>query len=106
MRGPTYISSDIVLQKEAGFPAMTVCPITDGYKEDVLQAHGIESIKRYNYKTDLNWTSNQTDVTEAELFELATYGLDELVKRFYIRFFSADVSSKIHRFFLIFNPDF
>ena len=91
MKGPTYISSEIAPQQEAGFPAMTVCPVSNGYKEDVLKAHGIEEIKRYNYKTDLNWTSNQTDVTEWELFELATYDFDELVKRVYIRFFKTDV---------------
>ena len=38
----------------------------------------------------LNWTSNDTSVTESELFEKATYELDELVKRFYVRFFKAN----------------
>lgn len=94
MQGPTYISSEIVPQKAAGFPAMTVCPNSDGYREDVFQAHGIEEVDRYNYKRDLNWTSNQTGVTEEQLFELATYRFDELVKRLYIRFFEADVNSK------------
>ena len=43
-------------------------------------------------KVDLTWSSNQTDVTEAELFELATNQFDELLERFYIRFFREDVS--------------
>ena len=33
MQGPTYISSEIVPQKEAEFPAMTVCAETEKYKE-------------------------------------------------------------------------
>ena len=50
MQGPTYISSDIVAQKEAEFPAMTVCPESTKYKENVLQEHGIATEKGYNYK--------------------------------------------------------
>ena len=41
MRGPTYISSEIVAQKDAAFPALTVCPESGGYKEDVLESYGI-----------------------------------------------------------------
>jgi len=33
---PTYYSTKIVPQKEAAFPALTVCPLSDGYKKDVL----------------------------------------------------------------------
>ena len=100
MRGPTYISSEIVDQKDAAFPAMTVCPVSNGYKEEVLEDNGIESIKRYNYKTDLNWSSNDTSITESELFEKATYNLNELVKRVYVRFFKANPV----RYFPIKNP--
>ena len=39
------------------------------------------------------WSSNHTDVSEIDLFKLATYRFDELVKRFYIRLFDADVST-------------
>ena len=92
IQGPTYISSEIVAQNQAEFPAMTVCPESNGYKEDVLLEHGIESVRRYNWKTDLNWTSQFSNTSEAELFELATYQFDELVKRAYIRFFEADVT--------------
>jgi len=89
MQGPTYISSEIVPQKEAEFPAMTVCPETEKYKLDVLESHGIPSIKDYNdgRKKNLTWSSNQTDVSDMELFQLATNRFDELLKRFYIRFF-------------------
>ena len=34
---PTYIETRIVPQDEALFPALTICPVADGYKEDVLQ---------------------------------------------------------------------
>ena len=48
MQGPTYISSAIVPQKEAEFPAMTVCPESRKYKVEVLQQHGIPSVQYYN----------------------------------------------------------
>ena len=48
MQGPTYISSAIVAQKEAEFPAMTVCPESRKYKLDVLQQHGIPTVHDYN----------------------------------------------------------
>ena len=50
MKGPTYISSEIVAQKDAAFPALTVCPESGGYKEDVLQANGIIKKNDYNSK--------------------------------------------------------
>ena len=90
MKGPTYISSDIVAQKDASFPAMTICPEGGGYKEDVLQQNGINSIKDYNYKKIDTWSSNDSKVSEVELFEKATYNFNELVKRVYIRFFLAN----------------
>ena len=45
---------------------------------------------RYNYKTDLNWTSNDPSVSESELFLAATYNVSEIIKRVYIRFFKAN----------------
>ena len=91
MKGPTYISSVIMAQREAAFPAMTVCPGAGGYKLDVLKENGIESISDYNNnKGACTWSSNDSSVSEVELFEKATYDLDELVKRFYMRFFLAN----------------
>ena len=52
-----------------------------------------------NTNIGLNWTSNDTSVSETELFEKATYEVDELVKRFYVRFFKANPVSYIHLFF-------
>ena len=37
MSEPTYVSTHIVNQEKAQFPAVTICPISKGYKEDVLQ---------------------------------------------------------------------
>ncbi len=34
---PTYFSGAVVHQTKTNFPAMTVCPMDDGYKEQVLQ---------------------------------------------------------------------
>ena len=34
---PTYVSTHIVNQEKAQFPAITICPISKGYKESVLQ---------------------------------------------------------------------
>ena len=47
---PTYVSSKILNQNKADFPAMTVCPDDNGYKADVLKYHGIQDISSYNYK--------------------------------------------------------
>ena len=87
---PTYVSTKIVDQASAEFPAITICPEKNGYKEDVLKFHGIPSVKRYNYKTNLNWSSNDSDITESKLFDLATYSFGELVKSVLIRYFRAD----------------
>ena len=34
---PTYIETKIVPQSSAIFPAMTICPVKNGYKQEVLQ---------------------------------------------------------------------
>jgi hypothetical protein len=89
------LASDILIQQDAEFSAMTVCPVSNQYKKDVLQANGIEEEERYmygpsyNYKTNLTWSSNNSNVAESELFLNLTYNLDELVKRIYIRYNSA-----------------
>ena len=90
---PTYVSTKIVHQALAEFPAFTICPEKNGYKEKILQLHGIQSVKRYNYKTNLNWSSNDSKTSESDLFDLATYSFKELVKRVYIRYFKADYVS-------------
>ena len=92
---PTYVSTKIVHQASAEFPAITICPEKNGYKEDVLQFHGIESVKEYNYNISLNWSSNDSETSESKLFDLVTYSLEDLVKRVYIRYFRADYVSII-----------
>ena len=85
MREPTYISTDIVDQRDAEFPAITVCPEFP-YKEDVLVANGIEDRQHYYHSTKLEtWSSNNTNITEPELFEEATYSFDEIISTFYVR---------------------
>ena len=39
---PTYISSEIVNQWDATFPAITVCALETPYNEEVLRSHGIQ----------------------------------------------------------------
>ena len=57
-------------------------------------------------KVNLKWKSNHTDVADAELFEMATSRFDELLDRFYIRFFQEDVSiPDLWRFFMIHRLD-
>ena len=34
---PTYVETKIVSQDKAIFPAMTICPVKDGYKKEVLK---------------------------------------------------------------------
>ena len=74
-------------QRDAAFPATTICPEYP-YKEDVLIENGFEERKVYNDKDKLGqtWSSNNTNITDVELFEEATWGLDEIVSRFYVRF--------------------
>ena len=93
-------------QEKAKFPAITICPISKGYKEDVLQVslivlvkrwcqalqivcyqdHGIANVKAYNRDTTvMNWTSSKNGVSKKELFDLATYTPGEIVKEIYIR---------------------
>ena len=93
---PTYVSTKIVEQASAEFPAITICPEKNGYKEDVLQFHGIPSVKRYNDKINLNWSSNYSETSESKLFDLVTYSFEELVKRVYVRYFRADYVSNNH----------
>ena len=34
---PTYVESKITPQQKALFPAMTICPVSQGYKEEILK---------------------------------------------------------------------
>ena len=90
IHSPTYVTSKIVAQNMAEFPAISICPINNGFKLNILQAHGIRDIKNYNYKTNLVWSSNNTNITESELFDKVTYQFSELVQTVKIRYFRAD----------------
>ena len=58
--------------------------------------HGISPVKKYNdgRKYNLSWSSNDTNVDEETLFQQATYSLDEIVKRIYIRYIQANADGK------------
>jgi hypothetical protein len=36
---PTYTSTQIVPQRNAEFPALSICPMTNGYKDEVLKVN-------------------------------------------------------------------
>ncbi|XP_040580132.1 uncharacterized protein [Lepeophtheirus salmonis] len=87
---PTYMSSTIVDQTESEFPALTVCPNIKGYKPEVLAANGFAEEADYNDAVDgrkIRWTSNNSDVSPLQLYDTASYTLNELVGQFYIRYF-------------------
>ena len=39
LRHPTYIETQIVAQPKGLFPAMTICPVKDGYNKTVLEVN-------------------------------------------------------------------
>ena len=55
----------------------------------------------YNYKTNLNWTSNNTLTSKQKLFIDATYSLDELVRTIYIRYIDADKYGKFGEYLVL-----
>jgi hypothetical protein len=59
-----------------------------------FQSHGIASVKNYNYKINLNWTSNNTLISRQKLFIDTTYSLNELVRKIRIRHLDADKHGK------------
>ena len=89
--GPTYFSTKYVEQKFSDFPAITICPSpSEGYKSDILASHGIPSVKSYNYKYNQTWSSNDSNTSPIELFNLITYDFGELVHSIKIRYLKSD----------------
>ena len=43
---------------------------------------------------NLTWTSNDTSITESELYNLITYNLTEVIKKIYVRFIVPNANSK------------
>ena len=62
-----------------------------------IQSNGIMSVRKYNFKYDLNWTSNNSEITKQHLFAKATFKLSEIVKKLKIRTIGAD-NSKSYSF--------
>jgi len=56
--------------------------------------HGIGSVERYNFKTNLTWSSKLDNVTETELFDAVTQRFEDLINSTLIRFFKADKNGK------------
>ena len=52
LSSPTYISTEVVDQFEAEFPAMTIC--AGGYKIDVLKQYGYNKVSEYNHHSKWN----------------------------------------------------
>ena len=60
------------------------------------QKHGVASIKRYNNKENLNWISNNTQISPQQLFLESTFSVEEIVKKINIRFIKADEKGIFH----------
>ena len=43
----------------------------------------------------MTWTSNDTSITESELYDLVTYNLTEMVKEIYVRFTEPNANGKL-----------
>ena len=56
--------------------------------------HGVSSVKNYNYKVNLNWSSKYDHVTEQELFNDVTQRYEDLIQSATIRFFKADQNGR------------
>ena len=82
----TYTASKFVKQDQAEFPSMTICN-ENGYKNEVLNFHGILSKQNYMDcdSKNISWSSNNTIITEMELYDKITYKFHELVSKIYIR---------------------
>ena len=83
IENPTYTISKLVLQNKAELPAMTICPMgrNDGYKESILEDHGIKIMQysSYDCSSNMTWSSKNTALSENEIFENVTLRFDELV---------------------------
>ena len=62
---------------------MTICPMgrNDGYKESILEDHGIKIMQysSYDCSSNMTWSSKNTALSENEIFENVTLRFDELV---------------------------
>ena len=89
---PTYLSTKYTEQKFSDFPAITICPSPSGspYKSDILASHGIPNVKSYNYKYNLTWSSNDSNTSPIDLFNLITYDFGELIHSIKIRYLKSD----------------
>ena len=80
---PTYTETNVIPQSKAKFPAVTVCPTMENpLRKTALERHNISSFASYmglSTKTAINWSSNDSNVSEQELFNQLTFTLDEII---------------------------
>ena len=50
MKGPTYTETLLQSQENTTFPALTICPLENGYKEDVLKVSTLEWSRKDLFK--------------------------------------------------------
>ena len=99
---PTYTTTKLVNQNDADLPAITICPRNRniGYKKSVLKNHGIKRQEYYSNNacsSNLTWSSNNTAISENDLFDQVTLNFDELVDCIYIGHFNGpQVNSKLY----------
>lgn len=94
---PTYISTQLVDQKDSDFPQITFCPSDENeedqsgpiYETEVLRSHGILE----NQGT--HWKSNVSGVDPQKMFEMATFDIWEILDLVYVRFLVVDVHGKV-----------
>lgn len=84
-------------QEDSEFPAITICKNPHGYKDTVLKSHGINGHNHYDGSHKYSqWSSNDSNIDENQLFDMATYTLDELLKSATVRSFKHDVNISIN----------
>ena len=55
-----------------------------------LQNNAIKSVRNYNFKYNLSWQSNDTNITDQQLFTKSTFALTEIIKRLKVRTIFSD----------------
>ncbi|XP_040576980.1 uncharacterized protein [Lepeophtheirus salmonis] len=91
--GPTYISTLVARQRDAEFPAITMCPNEEMYNLTRLREHGINSTDNYNggavRDATRTWLSNQSNTSPRALFDYITFSAKDLIRTVKVRTFEA-----------------
>ena len=73
MREPTFVSTKIVEQRESEFPAVTICSMDNGYKEDVMAV----SFFLFWIVRLFVWRMTRFDEARATIFIATSYIMEE-----------------------------